>query len=348
MPDIIVHNRMGRTVYKNLPPEISSEIDREIYRLGLLGPDPYALYRFFAAPFRHGIHTRMSEMHQTKTADFLIEMAKNSESREMFSYLCGFLCHYALDSTAHPYIDALSKDQVYMHMAIERRLDLQELEKMGMSLSNRPITGGFFVPFLPESMRPAYEKVVKAVYGWDDAWSKYRSSYMHHKLFYYIVEDPTGLVDKVLRHVPRSVCHGKISIVSYQSHVCDGMSFDEFEMLRRKSIRKAIKCISVWTDYGRRTQKVHRQEKLQWIDFMISKRKLWWIDFLIIKRSTKPTKFFGSNLNRTEEWAFYVFYCIKYIGQSYCQESRCVLFRCGGAGSSTRFFWLLILCSSCI
>ena len=130
-----------------------------------------------------------------------------------------------------------------MHMAIERRLDLLELEKMGASLSNRPITGGFFVPFLPESMRQAYEKVVKDVYGWDDAWSKYRSSYMHHKLFYYIVEDPTGLVDKVLRHVPRSVCHGKISIVSYQSHVCDGMSFDEFEMLRRKSIRKAIKLI---------------------------------------------------------------------------------------------------------
>ena len=243
MPDIIVHNRMGRTVYKKLPPEISSEIDRETYRLGLLGPDPYALYRFFAAPFRHGIHTRMSEMHQTRTADFLVEMAKNSESKEMFSYLCGFLCHFALDSTAHPYIDALSKDQVYMHMAIERRLDLLELEKMGASLSNRPITGGFFVPFLPESMRQAYEKVVKDVYGWDDAWSKYRSSYMHHKLFYYIVEDPTGLVDKVLRHVPRSVCHGKISIVSYQSHVCDGMSFDEFEMLRRKSIRKAIKLI---------------------------------------------------------------------------------------------------------
>ena len=157
MPDIIVHNRMGRTVYKKLPPEISSELDRETYRLGLLGPDPYALYRFFAAPFRHGIHTRMSEMHQTRTADFLVEMAKNSESKEMFSYLCGFLCHYALDSTAHPYIDALSKDQVYLHMAIERRLDLLELEKMGASLSNRPITGGFFVPFLPESMRQAYE-----------------------------------------------------------------------------------------------------------------------------------------------------------------------------------------------
>ena len=51
MPDIIVHNRMGRTVYKKLPPEISSEIDRETYRLGLLGPDPYALYRFFAPDY---------------------------------------------------------------------------------------------------------------------------------------------------------------------------------------------------------------------------------------------------------------------------------------------------------
>lgn len=249
MPDIIVHNRMGRSVYKKLPAGISSEINREIFRIGLLGPDPYAHYRFFAFPFRHGINLRMVAMHRTRTCDFLVEMAKFSRKPEMFSYLAGFICHYALDSTTHPYINEISHDEGYMHMAIEHKLDVIELDKLGMKLSDRAVTRGFYPPFLPESMRQDYETVMKNIYGWNDSWEKFRTSYLHHKFFNYIAEDPHGLVDLVLHRAPYILRHGKIAVFSYRSRCCDDMSFDRFWELKKVAVDRAVEMIEAVDDF---------------------------------------------------------------------------------------------------
>lgn len=243
MSDIIIHNRMGRSVYKRLPAEISGQIDKEIYRVGLLGPDPYAAYRFFAMPFRHGVHEWMSVMHDEKTADFLVEMAKAAKTREMFSYLAGFLCHYALDTTVHPYIDRLADNTGYMHVAIEHKLDLMELDKMGMDLRDRPITRNFYPPFLPKSMQGDLDEVFKKVYGWDDAYRMMKASYRHHKMFYYLAEDPHGLIDRAFGGAPRDLIGGRLVTISYRSHLCDGMTFDEFDGLRKKAVHKAIRLI---------------------------------------------------------------------------------------------------------
>ena len=192
-------------------------------------------------------------MHSLRTADFLIEMAKHSRTREMFSYLAGFLCHYALDSTAHPYIISTAQSamwereriptQGYMHLAIEQRLDRQELKRLGLDLRDRPITKGFMVPFLPESMRSEYEAVVKSIYGWDDSWTKFRASYRYYKIYFSIAEDPWGIVDMVLKHMPRGAFGGKAAALSYRSKICDGMTFEEFEPLRRESVRRAVELI---------------------------------------------------------------------------------------------------------
>lgn len=243
MPDIIVHNRMGRSVYKRLPRELREEIDREIYRVGLLGPDPYAAYRFFAMPLRHGVHKRMTVMHETKVADFLVEMAKFSRKPEMFSYLAGFLCHYALDSTAHPYIDEISGYKGYMHMAVEHRLDRMELDRMGRKLADRAITRGFYTPFLPESMHRDYETVMENVFGWKDSWKRFKESYRHHKMYYFLAEDPHGVAELLFHKVPVSVMNGKVTILSYRSHACDGMELGPFEVLRRKAVRRAVQLI---------------------------------------------------------------------------------------------------------
>lgn len=243
MPDVVTHNRMGRSVYKKLPAEISSGIDRSIFRVGLLGPDPYSKYRFFAPPLRRGINKRFVVMHREKTGDFLTEMAKYSQTPEMFSYLAGFLCHYALDSTTHPYINRISNYQGHMHAAIERRLDVLELEKLGMTLSERAVTRNFFTPYLPKSMQKDYDTVMKNVYGWEDGWSRFRESYHEFRLFYQIIEDPNGALDKVCSLVPSSVRQGKITVLSYQNDVCNEMSFDEFYELMDESVVKAVSFI---------------------------------------------------------------------------------------------------------
>ena len=42
---------------------------------------------------------------------------------------------------------------------------------------------------------------------------------------------------------PHELANGKITSVSYRSHLCDGMSFEDFEKLRRKSVKRAIELI---------------------------------------------------------------------------------------------------------
>lgn len=86
MHDIVVHNAMGDKVLAGLSTEISSLIDRDIFGVSVMGPDPYIFYRFFALPFRHRINQRSHTMHHTKTGQFLMELAKRSQSPEMFSY----------------------------------------------------------------------------------------------------------------------------------------------------------------------------------------------------------------------------------------------------------------------
>ena len=97
-----------------LKPEIAAFIDPSIFCMSVMGPDPFFCYLFFARRFRRGIQLRGKIMHQEKTRAVLIELARRSHSREMFSFLAGFLCHFALDSVAHPYINGKAKSRAYI------------------------------------------------------------------------------------------------------------------------------------------------------------------------------------------------------------------------------------------
>ena len=187
-------------------------------------------------------------MHNEKTGDFLIELSNNCHSREMFSFLSGFLCHYALDSTAHPYINRLADHGTATHIAIERRLDVIELTRHNKELNGNLLLRGFFPPFPPESMRFDLEKVVLKVYGWEDFWDKYKTSYLHMKLFYRIAEDPKGYLAFITSRLYR-LKNGNITSLSYQNQLCDGMEFLEFDELKEKAITEAVGFIEAACSY---------------------------------------------------------------------------------------------------
>ena len=176
MPDIVVHNAMGDKVLAGLSTEISSLIDRDIFGVSVMGPDPYIFYRFFAPSFRHGINQRSHTMHHTKTGQFLMELMKRSQSPDMFSYLAGFLCHYAMDSTSHPFIYEAADNRADMHTALEHRLDVLELERQG---KQRRDLMKLFTKF---QVLPEVREAMKAVYGWDD--DCYAIGYRHMKLYH--------------------------------------------------------------------------------------------------------------------------------------------------------------------
>ena len=221
MPDIVVHNAMGARVLDRLDAEIV--IDREIFRFAVMGPDPYLFYRFFAPRFRHGVNERSNLMHRTRTGRFLMELARRSREPEMFSFLAGFLCHYALDSTAHPFIYAKAEYRSDLHTAIEHRLDMIELERQG----KRDIMELFTdFPDLPEA-----RAAMKTVYGWDD--DCFETAYRHMKLYHRIVQDRHGILNALY---PKAV--------SYRTRLCDGMDLSPFDALEAEAVRLGVGLIT--------------------------------------------------------------------------------------------------------
>ena len=223
MPDIVVHTRFGAEVLERLP----IDVDRKIYDFGLLGPDPYLFYRFFIPPFRNRVNRYSSVMHREHTGDFLTQLAiRAKDSRAVFSYLAGFLCHYALDSNTHPYINRKAKHSAAMHMAVEHKLD--------------HLSGGAIriPPFLPDSMREPVGGAITAVYGWDDAWETLKEGRRHMAPFYRIVEDKNGRLDRFSRKT-----HTKLRLVSYRSKAIDGMDLRGFFPLYRRALDDAVAYI---------------------------------------------------------------------------------------------------------
>ena len=223
MPDIVVHMCFGAQVAQRS----ALSVDRNIFNFGLMGPDPYLFYRFYMPPFYNRVNRYSSVMHRERTGDFLTALAlKAKDSREVFSYLAGFLCHYALDSDTHPYINRKAKNSRAMHMAIEHRLD--------------KLNGGEIriPPFLPDSLREAVGGTITAVYGWDDAWEKLRAGHHCMFLFYRIAEDKKGRLDRFAR-----LTHSKLQCVSYRSTVVDEMDLRGFDRLYRRALDDAARYI---------------------------------------------------------------------------------------------------------
>lgn len=229
MPDIIVHTAFGAEVLKRT----GIEVERGIYDLGLLGPDPYLLYRFYVPPFRNRVNRYASVMHRQHTGDFLTELLHRAkDDRRVFSYLAGFLCHYSLDSNTHPYIIRKAKNSGAMHMAIEHRLD--------------KINGGEIriPPFLPESMKDAVGGAITKIYGWEDAWEKFRQGHRDMTPFYRIVADEKGWLDFVARRT-----HTKLALISYRSTAVDDMDLRGFVPLYRRALDDAVRYIGAAKAY---------------------------------------------------------------------------------------------------
>lgn len=109
MPALITHDFFGRDVYDRLYTFIGGSRDEaEAFLLGNQGPDPL-FYTVLSPRLRE--HSRLgSTMHNKKPSELLAAL-KNSlsilgsaEQEAGRAYALGFLCHYTLDSTVHPFV----------------------------------------------------------------------------------------------------------------------------------------------------------------------------------------------------------------------------------------------------
>jgi len=109
VPALIAHHIFGQDVLAAMGSELGlSEESREAFLLGCQGPDPF-FYTVFSRKLiqRHRFGSSLHKERVAASLDCLRKAARvfpESRHQAMESYVRGWLCHFTLDSMAHPLI----------------------------------------------------------------------------------------------------------------------------------------------------------------------------------------------------------------------------------------------------
>lgn len=126
MPTTYTHYRFGRDVLRQLPEAIREQVVlyRDLYDIGLHGPD---LLFYYKALKKNPVNQIGFSMHDKPAREFFraskLAMDQTSEPGPSLAYLFGFICHFALDCTCHPYIEDKVRRTGITHSEIEAELD---------------------------------------------------------------------------------------------------------------------------------------------------------------------------------------------------------------------------------
>lgn len=205
MPACLTHWLFAQEVRKAL--SHGDSLDRDAYAWGAQGPDFLFCHRYFGQkkgtslkPYGNRIHSEDPALTLGALRDFL-RLHGDSGYR---SYAEGLLCHYALDSTAHPYINSLAdrlveerpfETRTTMHGEIEAALDAIMLRRETGKLPSEMPLGRMFPKNEPVQRRIAklYRDLIFRVYGEDVPESELLRATRDAHLVFSLVTDRTGL-----------------------------------------------------------------------------------------------------------------------------------------------------------
>ncbi len=176
MPAATTHVIFAKEVYERLPQQIQNEItNKHMFYLGSQGPDMLFFHRASVLP---GSLKKYGDMlHEEKIWDviqFFEEYSAND--RDLFSYYLGYLCHYALDSQAHPLIFAYARsksletgdNEGVIHVTSEGAIDVWLLNQRGRKISSYDVYKDIHVSHNDrKKLSVMYFKMLKKIFNID-------------------------------------------------------------------------------------------------------------------------------------------------------------------------------------
>lgn len=147
MPTTYAHYRFGRDVYKRLPLQAQTIIQSHggLYNIGLHGPDLLFYYKIYkknpVSQTGFAMHKQSGRIFFEQAAQVMKKRYKKRPAGKGFSflaaskyaYLFGFLCHFALDSNCHPYVERMVRETGITHSEIEAELDRDLMIRDGLN-----------------------------------------------------------------------------------------------------------------------------------------------------------------------------------------------------------------------
>lgn len=225
MPACLTHYHFAQNVREDLPDKAA--LDLCAFAWGAQGPDFFFCHRYL--PFWRGesLQPYGSRLHGELPSRVLGAMREYLQSHPdpvYRSYVWGFACHYALDSTAHPYINWLAaqllkhrpwETPTTMHGEVEAALDAITLRyETGRLPSEVPLKTMFPKnDGVQRKIARLYRHVLFALYGEDIPEGLLVQAMDDAHALFSLVTDRTGLKRKVFARLEK----GRPSAVS--SHI---------------------------------------------------------------------------------------------------------------------------------
>ena len=135
MPTTYAHYKFGREVLSVLPKPLENSIqkNRELFDIGLHGPDILFYYRVITKnrvnQMGYAMHDRFADEFFKRAAKVIASSKDKGAAR---AYLYGFICHFALDSECHNYVEKMIDVSGISHSEIEMEFDRLLLTEDGM------------------------------------------------------------------------------------------------------------------------------------------------------------------------------------------------------------------------
>lgn len=211
MADIYMHSKLAE--------EVASKIDynfkQDILFMGAQGPD--LLYYNFFSKDHPTYRKHANKMHRKDTDKFFINMidyVKNNLDQDTYSFLVGYICHYALDLKIHPYVyhnvgvykkdDPTTHSYRGLHLKFERSIDALLIEK-DLGVKHRKfklIDKHYKLNTAPFSIMKIMDYAMKETYGIEHGGVIYliSSQKMYWNLKHF-VRDPLGIKKLIFKTI---------------------------------------------------------------------------------------------------------------------------------------------------
>lgn len=144
MPTTYTHYAYGQEIRQRLSVKIQELIRsrEDFYNIGVHGPDILFYYRAFS---KNAVNQTGVKIHHEDMSEFLRNAFSvweiQADKEAAFSYLAGFMTHFALDSACHPYIAKRIRETGISHTEIERDLDVRMMKRDHHDPLTFPVTG---------------------------------------------------------------------------------------------------------------------------------------------------------------------------------------------------------------
>ncbi len=146
MPNIYSHYFCGRDALPLMQNETAALAIKypKAYNIGCQGPDIFFYFRFWPWTKSYGLPDAGRMIHNYNTGAFFEKcldhirgLKDEAEKQKAMAYIFGFLCHYSLDTTVHPFIWYFCGRRKY-HTLLETHIDSALLLYKGLSIEKLP------------------------------------------------------------------------------------------------------------------------------------------------------------------------------------------------------------------